>query len=59
MPLNGFFNLLLLDADISLCHGGGRMLEELLNKGNIIAAVLVNFCGIEFAETVGGDALIA
>ena len=26
MPLDGLLQLLLLDADVALCHGGGRVL---------------------------------
>ena len=59
MPLNGFFNLLLLDTDIPLGHGGGGMLKKLLDKSDIIAAVFVNFCGVEFTEAVSRNALIA
>ena len=59
MPLNGLFDLLLLDADISLCYGGGGMLQKLLDQGDIVVAVLVNLCGVELAEAVGADACIA
>ena len=59
MPLNGLFDLLLLDADIALCHGGGGMLQKLLDQGNVIVAVLVNLCGVELAEAMGADACIA
>ena len=59
MPLNGLLDLLLLDANISLCHGGGGMLQELLHQGNVIVAVLVNLCGVKLAEAMGADACIA
>ena len=59
MSLNGLFYLLLLDTDIALGHSGGGMLKKLLDKSNIIAAVFINLGSVEFAEAVGGDALIA
>lgn len=59
MPLDGLLQLLLLDADVALCHGGGRVLQELLDKGNIVPAVLINFCGVELTKAVRADALIA
>lgn len=34
------------------------MLQEPLNKGNVIATVLVYLCGIPLAEAVGTDALV-
>ena len=58
MSLNGLFYLLLLDADITLCHGGGGMLKKLLDKGDIIPAVLVNLCRIKFPKAMGADTLI-
>ena len=59
MPLDGLLQLLLLDADVALCHGGGRVLQELLDKGNIVPAVLINLRGVEFAKAVRADAVIA
>ena len=47
-----------LDANIALCYGGATMLQEMLHKSDIIAAVAVDLCGVEFAETMcanGGD----
>ena len=55
MTLNSPLNFLLLDADIPLGNGGGGMLQELLDKGNIVVAVLVDFRSVEFAETMGAD----
>ena len=59
MPLNGLFDLLLLDADISLRHGGGTVLQELLYQSNIVVAILVDLRGIEFSEAVGADTCVA
>ena len=52
-------NFLLLDTDISLRDGGGAVLQELLDEGNIVVAVLVDFRGIKFSKTMGTDALQA
>lgn len=57
MSLNGLFYLLLLDTDITLCHGGGGMLKQLLDKGDIISAVLVNLCRIKFPKAMGTDTM--
>ena len=59
MPLDGLLQLLLLDADVALCHGGGRVLQELLDKGDIVPAILVNLRGIKFTKAVRADAVIA
>lgn len=59
MILNGSLNTLWFNTDIALCGGGAAMLQEPLNKGNVIATVLVDLCGIPFAEAVGTDTLIA
>ena len=59
MPFDGLFDLLLLDSDITLGHGGGGMLQELLDQGDVVVAVLVNLCGIELPEAVGADPLIS
>ena len=59
MPLNSRLYFLLLNTDISLRHGGGGMLQELLYQGNVIVAVLVDLRGIELPEAVGTDASIA
>ena len=53
MSLDGLFYLLLLDTDITLCHGSGGMLKKLLDKGDIITAVLVNLSSVKFPEAVG------
>ena len=59
MPLNGCFNPLRLDADVTLSDGGGAVLQESLNKSDVIAVFLVDLGGIPFAEAVGADALKA
>ena len=57
MLFNCRLDPLRLNADVSLCNGGGAVLQEPLNKGNVIAVGLVDFRSIPLAETVGADAL--
>ena len=57
MSLNGCFDSLRLNADVSLRNGGGAVLQESLDKGNVIAVGLVDFRSIPLAETVSADAL--
>ena len=57
MVLNGIFDPLRFDADVSLSNGGGTVLQESLDKGNVIPAGFVNLGGVPFAETVGTDTL--
>ena len=59
MSLNGGFDSLGFDADVSLSNGGGTVLQEPLDKGDVIPAGFVNLCGVPLAETVGADALKA
>ena len=58
MILNGLFNPLWLNADVTLCGGGTAVLQKPLNKGDVIDIGLVDLCRIPFAETVGADALV-
>jgi len=44
--------LFLLDTDVSLRDCGAAMLQEMLDKSNVIAAVPVNLGGIELPERV-------
>ena len=48
-----------LNPYIPLRHGGGAVLQEPLDKGDIESAVFVNLRCIPLAEAVGADALIA
>ena len=48
--LNGLLYLSLLDSDVSLCNCGTAMLQEMLDKGDVIPAVPVNLGGIELPE---------
>lgn len=57
MSFNGFLKLLLLNADVPLCDCGGTVLQELLDKDDIVAVVVVNLCCIELAEAVRADIL--
>ena len=59
MVLDGIFDPLRFDADVSLGNGGGTVLQEPLDKCDVIPAGFVNFSGVPLAETVGADALIA
>ena len=59
MPLNGCLDSLRLDADITLCDGSRAMLQEPLDKRNVVAVVFVNFGGVPLSEAVGADAFIA
>ena len=55
--LNGCFDPLRFNADVSLRDGGRTVLQEPLDKGYVIPAGFVNLCGVPLAETVGADAL--
>ena len=59
MILYRLFNPLWLDADIALGGGGGAVLQQALDKGDIITIILVNLRGIPLTEAVGADTLIA
>ena len=59
MAFDRLFNSLRLDADISLRDGGGAVLQEALDKGNVISIRLVNLGSVPLAEAVGADALKA
>ena len=59
MPLNSPLNFLLLYADISLGNGGGAVLQELLDEGDIVVAVLIDFRSVELTTAVGTDVLKA
>lgn len=57
MLLNGLLQFLLLDTDVPLSYGGAAVLEELLDKCNVVMAALVNLCGVELPKAVGADTL--
>ena len=57
MSLNRLFYPLRLNADVTLGDGGGAVLQESLDKGDVIAVGLVDFRSIPLAETVSADAL--
>ena len=52
MVFDSLLYLPLLDSYVSLCDCGAAMLQEMLDKGNVIATVLVNLGGIKFSEGV-------
>ena len=55
MAFNGLLNLFLLNPDVSLCDCCAAVLQELLNQSDVVAAVLIDFRGVIFAETVSAD----
>lgn len=59
MALNRLLDPLRLDADVALGDGGGAVLQEPLDEGDVVAVVLVDLCGVPFAEAVGADAFVA
>ena len=59
MSLNCLLYPLRLNADVPLSHRRRTVLQESLNKGNIVAVVFVDFRCIPLAEAVSADALIA
>ena len=58
MSFNCLFNPLRFDADVSLRNGCAAMLQQTLDKGNVIAVVPIDFRGVPFSEAVSADALI-
>lgn len=48
-----------LNPNVSLRNGGGAVLQEPLDKGNIIPILEINFCRIPLPETMRADPLIA
>ena len=58
MILNGLFDPLWLNADVTLRGGGTAVLQKPLNKGDVIAIGLVDLRCVPFAKTVGADALV-
>ena len=52
MVFDSLLYLPLLNSDVSLCNGSAAMLQEMLDKGNVIAAVSINLGGIELSERV-------
>ena len=58
MVLYCLFDSLWLDANITLCGGGTAVLQEPLDKGDVIAIGLVDLRCVPFAKTVGADALV-
>ena len=52
MVLDSLLHLPPLNSDVPLRNCGAAVLQEMLDKGNVIAAVPVNLGGIEFSERV-------
>ena len=57
MILNRLLDPLRFNTNVPLCGGGTAVLQEPLHKGNVIATVLVDLCGIPFAEAVSADSI--
>ena len=57
MILNSLFDPLWLNADVTLCGGGTAVLQEPLDKGDVIAVRLVDLRCVPLAKTVGADPL--
>ena len=55
MAFNGILQLLLLDADVALCHGSAAVLQELLDQRNIVVAVFVNLRCVILSEAMCAD----
>ena len=56
--LNRLFDSLWFDADVTLRGGGTAVLQEPLDKGDVIAVCLVDLCCVPFAKTVGANSLV-
>ena len=59
VSLNGSFNSLRLNSNVTLRDGGGAVLQEPLHKGNVVAVGLVDFRSVPLAKAVCADALKA
>ena len=59
MILNCLLNSLWLNADISLCGGGGTMLQQPLYQGNIESIGIEDLCCVPLAKAVGADSFEA
>ena len=51
--------LLLSISSIPLCNRCAAVVSEPLDKGNVIAVLLVYLCGVPFPKAMGADALIS
>lgn len=59
MPFDGSFNLLRLDSNVPLGDSCGAVLEQLLDKDDVIVVVPIYLGCIKFPKTVGADSLEA
>jgi len=55
--LNGLFDSLGFDADVTLRGGGRAVLQKPLNQSNVITVVFINLRGIPLAEAVSAYAI--
>lgn len=58
MILNCVFNSLRFDADVALRYGCGAVLQQSLNKGDVITIRIVDLCCVSLAEAMCADPLI-
>lgn len=56
---NGLFHFPLLDADITLCDGGGAVLQKVLDEDDIVIVRPVYLRCVPLAKRMGADAVIA
>ena len=59
VSLNGGFNSLRLNSNVTLSDGGRTVLQKSLDKGNVVAVGLVDFRSVPLAKTVGANTLKA
>lgn len=57
MSFNCILQLLGLDADVSLRYGSAAVLQQLLNKYDIVTAVFINLRCIKLPKAVRTDSL--
>ena len=57
--LNGIFQFLRTDTNVSLCHSYTGMLEQNPHQLNVIMIIHIDICGKCLAETVRTDAINA
>jgi hypothetical protein len=59
MSLNGLLDPLWFNADVTLRCGGAGVLQEPLNKDNVISVGFINLRGVPLPEAVGADSIVS
>ena len=59
MAFYGPLNALRFDADVALGGRRATMLEQSLNKDDVVPIIFVNLCREPFPEAMGADTLVA